>query len=42
MTKPTTTFFELPTGHYPMLSMPRELTEVLTEAETGRGRRIGA
>ncbi|MFD7975367.1 alpha/beta fold hydrolase [Streptomyces sp. NPDC059071] len=35
------TFFELATGHYPMLSVPVELADVLIEAATGGGRRLG-
>ncbi|MET7870898.1 alpha/beta fold hydrolase [Streptomyces cyaneofuscatus] len=37
---PRVTFFELPTGHWPMLSCPAELAEVLTEAAAGRGHRL--
>ncbi|MFE3262589.1 hypothetical protein [Nocardia sp. NPDC059229] len=32
-----TTFFELPTGHFPMLSTPAELAEVLVRAAAGEG-----
>ncbi|MFE3262254.1 alpha/beta fold hydrolase [Nocardia sp. NPDC059229] len=32
-----TTFFELPTGHFPMLSTPAELAEVLIRAAAGDG-----
>ncbi|MFJ5868435.1 alpha/beta fold hydrolase [Streptomyces parvus] len=31
------TFFELPTGHWPMLSCPEALAATLTEAASGRG-----
>lgn len=37
---PRVTFFELPTGHWPMLSCPAELAEVLSEAAAGRGHRL--
>ncbi|MBW5482746.1 alpha/beta fold hydrolase [Streptomyces bambusae] len=33
--------FELATGHYPMLSVPLPLAEVLIEAAAGGGRRLG-
>ncbi|MFF6775156.1 alpha/beta fold hydrolase [Streptomyces sp. NPDC012637] len=36
------TLFELATGHYPMLSVPRELAGVLVDAAEGRGHRLGA
>lgn len=36
------TFFELPTGHYPMLSTPLPLADVLVDAAEGRGRRLAA
>ncbi|MEU0157270.1 alpha/beta fold hydrolase [Streptomyces sp. NPDC006261] len=39
---PHVTFFELPTGHWPMLSRPVELAEVLTEAAAGGGHRLKA
>ncbi|MFD8999013.1 alpha/beta fold hydrolase [Streptomyces abikoensis] len=35
-----TTFFELPTGHYPMLSVPTATAHVLIDAAEGRGRRL--
>ncbi|GJF31558.1 hypothetical protein KNE206_42580 [Kitasatospora sp. NE20-6] len=35
---PGVTFFELPTGHYPMLSTPLELVDVLERAANGEGR----
>ncbi|MFF0227309.1 alpha/beta hydrolase [Streptomyces sp. NPDC004629] len=34
------TFFELPTGHWPMLSCPAELAEVLLRAAAGGGHRL--
>jgi alpha-beta hydrolase superfamily lysophospholipase len=34
------TFFELPTGHWPMLSCPAELAEVLLRAAAGEGHRL--
>ncbi|MFJ4970555.1 alpha/beta fold hydrolase [Streptomyces sp. NPDC088755] len=37
---PRVTFFELPTGHWPMLSCPVELAEVLIDAAAGRGHRL--
>ncbi|MEV6097079.1 hypothetical protein [Nocardia sp. NPDC051981] len=32
-----TTFFEFATGHFPMLSTPAELAEVLVRATAGEG-----
>ncbi|MEG3628349.1 alpha/beta fold hydrolase [Streptomyces poriticola] len=37
---PRTTFFELGTGHWPMLSCPAELAEVLLQAAAGEGQRL--
>ncbi|GAA2440509.1 alpha/beta hydrolase family protein [Streptomyces glaucus] len=37
---PQVTFFELPTGHWPMLSCPTELADVLLRAAAGEGRRL--
>ncbi|MGW4544886.1 alpha/beta hydrolase [Streptomyces violaceorubidus] len=37
---PRVTFFELPTGHWPMLSCPGELTDVLLRAAAGEGHRL--
>ncbi|MEU8892704.1 alpha/beta hydrolase [Streptomyces sp. NPDC048442] len=37
---PSVSFFELPTGHWPMLSCPAELAEVLRQAAAGEGRRL--
>ncbi|GAA3846325.1 alpha/beta fold hydrolase [Streptomyces phyllanthi] len=37
---PEVSFFELATGHWPMLSCPGELTEVLIRAAAGEGQRI--
>ncbi|GAA2901062.1 alpha/beta hydrolase [Streptomyces mexicanus] len=37
---PRVTFFELPTGHWPMLSRPAELAEVLLRAAAGEGHRL--
>lgn len=34
------TFFELDTGHWPMLSAPRELVDVLLRAAAGKGHRV--
>ncbi|MBT2493923.1 alpha/beta hydrolase [Streptomyces sp. ISL-96] len=40
LTDPRVTFFELPTGHWPMLSCPAELAEVLLRAAAGEGHRL--
>ncbi|POX48088.1 alpha/beta hydrolase [Streptomyces sp. Ru71] len=40
LTDPAVTFFELPTGHWPMLSCPAGLAEVLLRAAAGEGRRL--
>ncbi|WP_371496089.1 alpha/beta hydrolase [Kitasatospora sp. NBC_00374] len=40
LAEPDTTFFELATGHYPMLEDPTALTDALTEAATGGGARL--
>jgi pimeloyl-ACP methyl ester carboxylesterase len=37
---PRVTFFELPTGHWPMMSRPGDLAEVLLRAAAGEGHRI--
>jgi acetyl esterase/lipase len=37
---PRVTFFELPTGHWPMLSCPTELAVVLLRAAAGEGHRL--
>ncbi|WAL97947.1 alpha/beta fold hydrolase [Streptomyces sp. Je 1-369] len=37
---PRATFFDMATGHWPMLSVPDELVEVLLEAAAGRGHRL--
>ncbi|MGW5124890.1 alpha/beta hydrolase [Streptomyces sp. NPDC004069] len=39
---PRVGFFELATGHWPMLSCPDELAEVLLRAAAGEGRRLTA
>ncbi|MET9514558.1 alpha/beta fold hydrolase [Streptomyces sp. NPDC002994] len=39
---PRVGFFELDTGHWPMLSAPDELAEVLLRAAVGEGRRVAA
>ncbi|MFG3155296.1 alpha/beta fold hydrolase [Streptomyces sp. NPDC048219] len=39
---PRVTFFELPTGHWPMLSCPAELADVLLRAAAGEGHRLEA
>ncbi|MFJ4897734.1 alpha/beta fold hydrolase [Streptomyces sp. NPDC088727] len=41
-TGPRVTFFELPTGHWPMLSLPAELAEVLRRAAAGEGHHLVA
>ncbi len=40
LTDPRVTFFELPTGHWPMLSAPDALTDVLLRAAAGEGHRL--
>lgn len=40
LTDPRVTFFELDTGHWPMLSTPGELAEVLFRAAAGEGHRL--
>jgi dienelactone hydrolase len=40
LTEPRVTFFELDTGHWPMLSTPGELAEVLLRAAAGEGHRM--
>ncbi|MEU5416485.1 alpha/beta hydrolase [Streptomyces clavifer] len=42
LTAPGVTFFELPTGHWPMLSLPAELAEILLRAAAGEGHRLVA
>ncbi|MFF3322394.1 alpha/beta fold hydrolase [Streptomyces sp. NPDC002889] len=42
LTDPRVSFFELDTGHWPMLSTPDELTEVLLRAAAGEGHRLAA
>ncbi|MEU1673762.1 alpha/beta fold hydrolase [Streptomyces roseifaciens] len=37
---PRVTFFELATGHWPMLSVPGELADVLLSAAAGEGHRV--
>ncbi|MEU0373172.1 hypothetical protein ABZ070_23480 [Streptomyces sp. NPDC006283] len=37
LAEPGVTFFELATGHYPMLSTPAELADVLMRAAAGEG-----
>ncbi|MGW4194701.1 alpha/beta hydrolase [Streptomyces sp. NPDC005004] len=37
---PRVTFFELPTGHWPMLSTPDQLADALRRAAAGEGHRI--
>ncbi|GAA2334476.1 alpha/beta hydrolase [Streptomyces kunmingensis] len=37
LARPDVTFFELPTGHWPMLSCPGELADVLLAAAAGEG-----
>ncbi|GAA0659973.1 alpha/beta hydrolase [Kitasatospora atroaurantiaca] len=39
---PRVSFFELETGHWPMLSAPDELAEVLLRAAAGEGHRVNA
>ncbi|WP_149182764.1 alpha/beta fold hydrolase [Streptomyces sp. TRM49041] len=40
LTDPSVTFFELHTGHWPMLSTPDELADVLLRAAAGEGHRL--
>ncbi|MFG2209544.1 alpha/beta hydrolase [Streptomyces sp. NPDC048638] len=40
LTDPQVTFFELPTGHWPMLSCAAALADVLLRAAAGEGRRL--
>ncbi|MFD6528458.1 alpha/beta fold hydrolase [Streptomyces sp. NPDC060184] len=42
LTRPGVTLFELPTGHWPMLSAPVELADVLRRAVAGEGHRVEA
>ncbi|MEU8675506.1 alpha/beta fold hydrolase [Streptomyces sp. NPDC048560] len=42
LTDPRVTFFELATGHWPMLSVPGELAGVLVRAAAGEGHRLAA
>ena len=42
LTDPRVGFFELETGHWPMLSCPDELAEVLLRAAAGEGQRLSA
>ncbi|MFF7312345.1 alpha/beta hydrolase [Streptomyces sp. NPDC008137] len=40
LTEPQVSFFELPTGHWPMLSCPEALADVLLRAAAGEGHRL--
>nr|WP_202510058.1 alpha/beta fold hydrolase [Streptomyces sp. SID5643] len=40
LTEPQVSFFELPTGHWPMLSCPDALADVLLRAAAGEGHRL--
>lgn len=40
LAEPRVTFFDLGTGHWPMLSAPRELADILLRAAAGEGRRL--
>ncbi|WP_328968772.1 hypothetical protein [Streptomyces sp. NBC_00239] len=42
LTDPRTCYFDLPTGHWPMLSAPEALTAVLLRAAAGEGHRLTA
>ncbi|GAA3368597.1 alpha/beta hydrolase [Streptomyces sannanensis] len=42
LAEPQVSFFELETGHWPMLSTPDELAEVLLRAAAGEGHRVTA
>ncbi|MFE2566910.1 alpha/beta fold hydrolase [Streptomyces mirabilis] len=42
LTDPRVSFFELATGHWPMLSCPDEVAETLVRAAAGEGHRVAA
>ncbi|MFD7478389.1 alpha/beta fold hydrolase [Streptomyces sp. NPDC059837] len=42
LTDPRVSFFELDTGHWPMLSCPGEVAEILVRAAAGEGHRVAA
>ncbi|MET7784783.1 MULTISPECIES: alpha/beta fold hydrolase [Streptomyces] len=42
LTDPRVSFFELDTGHWPMLSRPEEVAETLVRAAGGEGHRVAA
>ncbi|WP_405458552.1 alpha/beta fold hydrolase [Streptomyces sp. NBC_00101] len=42
LTRPGVTLFELPTGHWPMLSAPAALADVLRRAAAGEGHHVSA
>ncbi|MFJ1607996.1 alpha/beta fold hydrolase [Streptomyces sp. NPDC088253] len=42
LTDPRVSFFELDTGHWPMLSCPEEVAETLVRAAAGEGHRVAA
>lgn len=42
LTDPRVSFFELDTGHWPMLSRPEEVAETLVRAAAGEGHRVAA
>ncbi|MER5540268.1 alpha/beta fold hydrolase [Streptomyces mirabilis] len=42
LTDPRVSFFELDTGHWPMLSCPDEVAETLVRAAAGEGHRVAA
>ncbi|MFH8568394.1 alpha/beta fold hydrolase [Streptomyces sp. NPDC017993] len=42
LTDPRVSFFDLPTGHWPMLSAPDELADVLLRAAAGEGHHLSA
>lgn len=42
LTGPRVSFFELPTGHWPMLSLPAQLADVLLRAAAGEGHHLVA
>ncbi|MEU9289836.1 alpha/beta fold hydrolase [Streptomyces sp. NPDC048275] len=42
LTDPRVSFFELGTGHWPMLSCPGEVAEILVRAAAGEGHRVAA
>ncbi|MCX5398121.1 alpha/beta fold hydrolase [Streptomyces sp. NBC_00102] len=42
LTRPEVTLFEIPTGHWPMLSAPADVADLLRRAVAGEGHRVAA